>query len=71
MKVNGFLVPSGTGRNVNSNFANVISEDPKTGYHPHGFIAPSNAKCPAALNGTATLDEGETITCYIENDDNP
>ena len=66
MRVNGTLVPNTSSIAVNSNAPATITEDPKTDYH---FVSiTGSAKCPVILGGTATLDEGETITCTITNE---
>ncbi|MEN9582631.1 MAG: hypothetical protein RL641_585 [Candidatus Parcubacteria bacterium] len=68
MRVDGTLVPNTTSIAVTSNAAHTITEDAKTDYH---FVSiTGNAKCPAALGGTATLNEGEAITCTITNTHN-
>jgi predicted ribosomally synthesized peptide with SipW-like signal peptide len=66
MRVNGTLVPNTTSIAVNSNAPATITEDPKAGYH---FVSiTGSAKCPTILGGTATLDEGEAITCTLTNE---
>ncbi len=65
MKINGITVPSGNSKSVNSNFANVITEIAVPGYTSTGITG--DLECPAALGGTATLDEGQAITCTITN----
>ena len=67
MRVNGTHVPSGTSIVVSANFLNVIDEDALAGYTFTGITG--SPECPAVLGGTATLDEGEAITCTIANDD--
>jgi predicted ribosomally synthesized peptide with SipW-like signal peptide len=68
MRIDGILVPSGSSFAVSANSAHTITEDPRAGYH---FVSiTGHPKCPIALGGTATLDEGEAITCTITNDDN-
>src|SRR3989338_1307472 len=69
MRIDGNVVPQNTSVAVSANSVHAISEDAKVGYH---FVSiTGNAKCPAALGGTATLDEGEVITCTITNGDDP
>jgi len=68
MRVDGTLVPNTTSIAVSANSPHTITEDPKAGYH---FVSiTGSAKCPAVLGGTATLDEGEAITCTITNAQN-
>jgi hypothetical protein len=52
-----------------ANTAYAIDETQLPGYT---FVSiTGDAKCPAALAGTITLDEGDDITCTITNDDQP
>lgn len=68
LRIDGNIVPNNTSVGVTANAAHSINEDGRTGYH---FVSiTGHAKCPAVLGGTATLDEGEAITCTITNDDN-
>ncbi len=68
MRVDGTLVPNTTSIAVNSNTIHTITEDAKADYH---FVSiTGNPKCPAALGGTVTLNEGESITCTITNTHN-
>ncbi|MBM2817714.1 MAG: hypothetical protein HW401_304 [Parcubacteria group bacterium] len=68
MRIDGVLVPSGSSKSVTANSPHTITEDAQAGY---SFVSiTGNAKCPAVLGGTVTLDEGEAITCTITNDDN-
>jgi len=67
MKIDGNVVPQSTSVAVSANSAHAIDENPVSGYH---FVSiTGSVKCPAALGGTATLDEGEAITCTITNSD--
>ena len=60
-------VNSGQTLDVNSNTPYALNEAGLTGY---SFVnITGDRKCPQALNGTVTLDEGEDITCTITNDD--
>ena len=69
LTIGGTAVDSGTTLDVNSNMAIALNEAGLTGY---SFVnITGDTKCPAALNGTVTLDEGEHITCTIHNDDQP
>ena len=68
MRIDGVLVPSGTSRLVTANAAHTINEDAKAGYHFHSITG--SPECPAVLGETATLNEGQAITCTITNDDN-
>lgn len=68
LRVDGSIVPNNTSVAVTANTPHTINEDGRTGYH---FVSiTGNALCPAVLGGTATLAEGEAITCTITNDDN-
>ncbi len=69
MRIDGVLVPSGTSKLVTANAAHTITEDAKAGYHFENISG--SPECPAVLGGTATLNEGQAITCTITNDDNP
>ena len=67
MKIDGSVVPQNTSVAVSANSAHAIDENPVSGYH---FVSlTGSAKCPTVLGGTATLDEGEAITCTITNSD--
>jgi len=66
MRVNGFLVPSGGSKSVDSNTNVAITEDAFSGYITTGI---SGSGCPANLGDIFTLDEGVAITCTITNDD--
>jgi predicted ribosomally synthesized peptide with SipW-like signal peptide len=69
LKVDGIGVPHGASIAVTSNAPHTISETGKVGYTFVSIIG--SPECPAVLNGTATLDEGEAITCIITNHKNP
>ena len=63
------LVDSGVITNVAANTPIAIDEIGRAGY---SFVSiEGDAKCPEALGGTVTLDEGEDLTCTITNDDSP
>ncbi len=64
MRVNGFLVPSGGSRSVNSNTNVAITEDAFAGYTP---TALTGTGCPANLGDVFQLNEGVAITCTITN----
>ncbi len=67
ISVGGFTVVSGQVTNVDSNKAYAIDETGHTGYD---FVSlTGDAKCPSVLGGIVTLNEGESITCTIKNDD--
>jgi hypothetical protein len=69
LTVGGNAVNSGVNSSVNSNQAIALNEAGLTGYN---FVSlTGDAKCPSVLNGTVTLNEGETVTCTITNDDIP
>lgn len=66
--IDGGNVPNNTSVAVTANSAHTINETQQSGYH---FVSiTGSAKCPGVLGGTATLDEGEAITCTIRNSDN-
>jgi len=65
MKINGVTVPSGTSKSVDSNFANIITELSVPDYKFTSITG--DVECPSVLGGTATLDEGQAITCTITN----
>ncbi|MEK7530820.1 MAG: TasA family protein [Patescibacteria group bacterium] len=68
LKIDGVIVPHNASQAVTSNAPHAISENGRAGYH---FVSiTGNPQCPAVLDGTATLNEGEAITCTITNDDN-
>ena len=68
LRIDGNIVPNNTSVAVTANAAHSINEDGRAGYH---FVSiTGHPKCPIVLGGTATLDEGEAITCTITNDDN-
>ncbi len=67
ISVGGSAVLSGATTTVSANTPIVINEVGLTGY---SFVSISgDAKCPEILGGTVTLDEGESITCTITNND--
>ena len=67
LRIDGNVVPNNTSVAVSANTPHAITEDGRAGY---AFVSiTGNPKCPAVLGGTATLDEGESITCTITNDD--
>ena len=67
LKVDGGLVLNNTSVPVTSNTPHTISEDGLTGYT---FVSMTGTGCPSSLGGTATLNEGEAITCTITNHKN-
>jgi hypothetical protein len=68
LTIDGSPVPNNTSVAVNSNVAHIINELGRVGYT---FVnITGSPKCPAVLGGTATLDEGEAITCTITNNKN-
>lgn len=68
LRIDGALVQNNTSVAVTSNTLHTITEDGRAGY---SFVSiTGNPKCPAALGGTTTLNEGESITCTITNNDN-
>ena len=68
LRIDGGIVPNNTSVAVTSNTAHAITEDAKAGYT---FVSiTGNPECPAVLGGTATLNEGQAITCTITNHKN-
>ena len=67
LTVGGNGVLSGVTNTYQANVALALDETQLTGYT---FVSiTGDPKCPAALGGTVTLDEGDDITCTITNDD--
>ncbi len=67
LRVDGSLVNNNTSVAVSSNAPHTVNEDGRPGY---AFVSiTGSAECPAVLGGTATLNEGQGITCTITNDD--
>ncbi len=67
LSVGGAEVASGEDKEVNSNISIALDEAGLAGY---SFVSiTGDTKCPAVLGGTVTLNEGETVTCTIINDD--
>ena len=65
LMIDGVQTPTGASVAVTSNTTHVINEVGRTGYT---FVSISgDAQCPAVLGGTATLNEGQAITCTITN----
>jgi predicted ribosomally synthesized peptide with SipW-like signal peptide len=68
LRIDGVLTPTGASKAVTSNTPHTINETGRAGY---SFVSiTGNAKCPALLGGTVTLDEGENVTCTITNNKN-
>lgn len=67
ISVGGVGVSSGVPYTVAANTTYTIDEVGLDGYTFTSITG--NPKCPAALGGSVTLDEGEDITCIITNDD--
>jgi hypothetical protein len=65
MFVDGTPVPNNTSIGVTSNSAHVITQTPRSGYVFQSLTG--SPQCPAVLGGTATLSEGQAITCTITN----
>ena len=72
LKIDGLTVPHNASQAVTSNVPHAINETGRAGYTFVSMLGTSTygKPCPAVLNGTITLDEGETIVCTITNDDN-
>ncbi len=67
LSIGGTPVSSGSSLPVMANTPVAINETPLTGYSFSSITG--NPKCPSVLGGTATLSEGEAISCTITNDD--
>lgn len=68
LNIDGILTPTGASKAVTSNTPHAINEAGRAGYT---FVSiTGDAKCPAVLGGTVTLDEGENVTCTITNHKN-
>ncbi len=69
LMVDGVVTPTGASVAVTSNTPHAINEGGRAGY---SFVnITGDAQCPAVLGGTATLTEGQAITCTITNQKNP
>ena len=67
ISIGGIGVTSGAAITLNANTAYAINE---TGLDGYAFMAlTGDSKCPSVLGGTVTLDEGESVSCTISNDD--
>ncbi len=67
LTIGGDPATSGTAYALKANMPYAIDETQLSGYT---FLSISgDPKCPAALGGSVTLDEGDDITCTITNDD--
>ena len=67
LTIGGYPVSSGVSYGVDANTPYALDETQLPGYT---FVSlTGDYKCPSVLGGTATLDEGEDITCTITNDD--
>ncbi len=67
LKIDGNIVNNNSSVTVNSNAPHLINENGRAGYH---FVSITGAGCPAATSTPIVLNEGESITCTITNDDN-
>lgn len=68
LQIDGTQTPTGASFAVTSNTPHVINEVGRAGY---SFVSiTGSAECPAVLGGTATLSEGQAITCTITNHKN-
>jgi predicted ribosomally synthesized peptide with SipW-like signal peptide len=71
LTLDGNLVMHNSSVSVLPNTPHSIGENGRAGYHFVSITGTSSygKPCPDVLNGTITLDEGETIVCTITNDD--
>jgi hypothetical protein len=68
LKIDGIVTPTGASVAVTSNTPHTINETGRVGYT---FVSiTGDPECPAVLGGTATLSEGQNITCTITNHKN-
>ncbi len=68
LTIDGINAPHNSSVAVTSNSPHTINEIGRAGY---SFVSITGSpKCPLVLGGTATLDEGEAITCIITNNKN-
>jgi predicted ribosomally synthesized peptide with SipW-like signal peptide len=67
LKIDGNTVPNNTSVAVNANTPHLINETGRPGYH---FVSITGAGCPASTSTPIILNEGQSITCTITNDDN-
>ncbi|MBI5139502.1 hypothetical protein HZA26_02745 [Candidatus Nomurabacteria bacterium] len=68
LKIDGVNTPTGASKAVTSNTPHTISEAGRAGYT---FVSiTGSSECPSVLGGTATLSEGQAITCIITNNKN-
>jgi hypothetical protein len=67
LKIDGNTVPNNTSVAVTANSNHFINETGRLGYH---FVSITGAGCPASTSTPIVLNEGESITCTITNDDN-
>jgi hypothetical protein len=67
LTIGGNAALSGVAYTLSANTPYAINETLVSGYT---FVdITGDPKCPAVLDGTVTLDEGESVTCTITNDD--
>jgi len=67
LQIDGNPVPNNSSVAVTANSPHTITETQQDGY---AFVLiTGDPECPVILGGTATLSEGESITCTITNDD--
>ncbi len=71
LMIDGGLVMHNSSVSVLPNTPHTIGENGRTGYHFVSITGTSSygKPCPSVLDGSITLDEGETIVCTITNDD--
>ncbi len=66
LRIDGNVVPNNTSYAVTSNTAHYIDEDAYAGYT---LTSITGSGCPAATSTPIVLNEGESITCTLTNDD--
>jgi len=67
ISIDGNPIISGTTISVDSNTPHAIDEDGLTGYEFTGISG--DEECPEVLGGSVTLNEGQSISCTITNND--
>jgi predicted ribosomally synthesized peptide with SipW-like signal peptide len=67
LRIDGSIVPNNLSVAVTANANHFINEDGRAGYH---FVSITGAGCPISTSTPVVLNEGQSITCTITNDDN-
>ena len=67
LSVDGQLIQNNTSTTTRSNTPHFLDEKGRVGYH---FVSITGTGCPFATSTPIVLNEGESVTCTITNDDN-